>query len=191
MCRIRCGVVLVAMFVSCLAQTRPASGQTGPLAATPEPPAITPGQEVWITARSRRVIHGAVAGVSSEGIDVAVGRDVRRVVMSDVVRVQVPGGRATGKGALIGALAGGVALAMAMAVAESDCDGIVCFEGSGFIAAGAALGAGVGAGAGALIGSQVRQRRTVYPVRASGRRGLTIAPILPPAGAGAAIVTRW
>ena len=54
-----------------------------------------------------------------------------------------------------------------------------------------ALGAGIGAGAGALIGSQVRLRRTVYPVRASGRRGLTIAPLFPPAGAGAALVARW
>ena len=90
----------------------------------------------------------------------------RRTPLSELDAVWVSAGRATGKGALIGAAVGGGLLALGGAfILRATCDNVNGCRGeyAKVILLGGAAGGGSGALLGAGIGSLVRRWRHVYP----------------------------
>jgi len=157
---------------------------------TDEPP-VAIGQEVWVTRINRTEVHGAVSDVSTEDVAVVSEGSVVSIPFRMVAKVEVPGGKATGRYALRGGAIGAGAMALAVLVSMDSCDGaIVCFDGPGFVLAGAGFGAAIGAGVGALIGSNVRKRVVVYPVP-RGSKDLFLLPSVNGSRLGFVGVVRW
>jgi hypothetical protein len=160
-----------------------------------ETPPVSPGQEVWVTQKPRAVVHGSITAVSAEAIDVVTKGEIVRFPFATVTRIQVPGGRSTLKGALIGALAGGAIFAIATAVSTDACqsrEGFhICLGGPAWTAVMGGLGGAIGAGAGAIVGSNVRKRVTVYPRDRARRPSLRVSPAPGLRGAALDGVIRW
>ena len=182
-------IALVALGLAACAANPPPT--IPPASTVTDEPPVAVGQEVWVTRIDRTEVHGAVSDVSTEEVAVVSEGAVVSIPVRMVAKIEVSGGKATGRYALRGGAIGAGAMALAVLVSMESCDGaIVCLDGPGFVLAGAVFGAAIGAGVGALIGSNVRKRVVVYP-RPRDSKGLLLLPSVNANRLGFIGVVRW
>jgi hypothetical protein len=132
--------------------------------------ALTPGRTIWITASVGPEQQGRVVGVSGGVLTMTTDDDVRRLRLTDIVRVRARTSDALLNGALIGA---GVAVASGLLLCRATESWRVCVDDAGPMLRIGAIGAAAGIGIDALI----RGRRTIYEA-APGSVRLTASPVL-------------
>ena len=116
---------------------------------------LIPGTTVWITDSGGREEKAQIVGVSGDIVTAAAGDEVRRLRMTDVMRVRVRQSDSVINGALIGA---GVGVASGLFLCGLTEPWENCRDDVGPMFRIGALGAGIGIGIDALI----RGRRTIY-----------------------------
>lgn len=148
------------------------------------------GQIVWVTMREGTTWKGMVSRVDAASIELERNGTATPLRLADVLRIEAPDyiGDGIGRGALIGAAAGGIPAVVAVATIcaneGGECAGYMLLFGMAW----GGIGAGVGAITGALADSLHEGRRTVWE---PGRTRVAIAPIITRRSAGVGAVIRW
>ena len=153
------GAVVLAVGTGSALGAQPFQQQTAALAALPH--------ESLVRVRSGDIrTEGRLQGLQGDTLVWRAHNGDRRTPLSELDAVWVSAGRATGKGALIGAAVGGGLLALGGSfILRATCDNVngCRDEYAKVILHGGAVGGGSGALLGAGIGSLVRRWRHVYP----------------------------
>ena len=166
------------LWLTCIALLVLFSASTGS-AASAQPPQgamrdlgtmLIPGMTVWITESGGREEKARIVGVSGDLVTATTSGGIRRLALTDVVRVRVHDSDRVINGALIGV---GVAVASGLFLCHLTETWENCRDDVGPMFRIGAIGAGVGIGLDALI----RGRRTIYEAAARSTR-LRAAPIL-------------
>ncbi len=154
-----------AVVMACVLPVAAAHGQDASVTADPQLStalgALRPQSRVRIITQGVHI--GDFRAFDADSVRIDQREGVRLVALRDI-RTVSRGIRQTGRGAVIGGIAGGLLFgAMAYGLSTAFCDSSNCGDGRAAAALyGAALGAGSGALVGAGIGALVPGWRTVY-----------------------------
>jgi hypothetical protein len=132
---------------------------------------VRAGEIVYVTDAGGATLKGRVSAAGDDGVQLYVGRELRRVAGADVREIQREQPDSPLTGVLIGAGIGAIPGIYWLVADPNECTGM-CPEDYASIAAGAVIGG--------LIDRAIRRKVTIYRAGAARDRTVTIAPLLTP-----------